>query len=206
MSADVVVIDYGMGNLRSIANALQTVGAVVEVSSDPERIGSAGRLVLPGVGAFGRSMQELRERGLIEPMSEAVSRWVPFLGICLGFQVLFEGSTEFGEHEGVGWVSGRVDRFDDTDLIVPHMGWNFVTPSRAHPLFKGLDAGGHFYFVHSYRPEGVRESETLATTEYGEDFVCAVHHNSVVGTQFHPEKSGPMGLQMLENFLSWSPA
>jgi glutamine amidotransferase len=202
----VVVIDYGMGNLRSIANALGKVGASVDITSDPSRVAKAQRLVLPGVGAFGRSMEELAGRELIGPISEAVDRGVPLLGICLGFQVLFEASTEFGDNDGLGLMAGRCDRFDDTDLIVPHVGWNRVEPRRSHPLFDGLESGGYFYFVHSFRPESTHDDDVLATTEYGDDFVCSVHKGSVVGTQFHPEKSGRLGMKMLTNFMAWNPS
>jgi glutamine amidotransferase len=202
---EVLVIDYGMGNLRSITNALRAVGGDVEVSSEPHRVDLAPRLVLPGVGAFGRSMLELRDRALIAPIQRVVEAGKPFLGICLGFQVFFECSTEYGAHDGLGFVSGRVNRFEGPDLIVPHMGWNRLDLLRDHALLKGIHSGAFVYFVHSYRPTGVATPEALATSDYGGSFVAAVARDNLAGFQFHPEKSGRVGLRMLENFLAWRP-
>ena len=202
---EVVVIDYGMGNLRSIANALRAVGADVEVSSDPDTVASAERLVLPGVGAFGRAMQEIDDRQLMEPIVESIRSGQPLLGICVGYQVLFEGSTEQGRHRGIGLFSGCVERFDDESLIVPHMGWNRIEILREHSLFDGVPSGSFVYFVHSYRPVDVPSEQALTTTPYEDDFVSAIARDNVVGCQFHPEKSGTVGLRILENFLRWRP-
>lgn len=201
----VTVVDAGMGNIHSISSALHTVGGEVEVTAVPERILASERLVLPGVGAFGRCMAELGERHLLEPLQAYHRSGRPMLGICLGFQVLFQDSTELGVHRGLGWIDGHVEQFENTDLIVPHMGWNRVVSVDHHHLMDGVEDGAHAYFVHSYRPVRVPESAVVATSDYGEHFVCAVGLENVVGVQFHPEKSGPVGLRMLANFLRWSP-
>lgn len=202
---DVALVDYGMGNLRSLSNALKAVGADLAVTSDPARVLEARRVVLPGVGAFGRCMAELRERSLLAPVERFLDSGRPLLGICVGFQVLFDESTEHGSHRGMGRVPGRIERFDEPDLIVPHMGWNSVAIRQPHPLLDGIESGAHFYFVHSYRPRLVPDSASLATSDYGSEFVCAVASDNLAGVQFHPEKSGPVGLRLLSNFLSWSP-
>lgn len=201
----VLVIDYGMGNLRSIANALREVGAEVTVGDDPRLVYAANRIVLPGVGAFSRSMQELASRELLGPLGDAVRGGKPLLGICLGFQVLFASSTEHGEHAGMGYVSGRVERFEGDGLIVPHMGWNRIVTERPHPLLEGVTSGSHVYFVHSYRPVHTDPSDVLARTDYGGWFTSAVARSNVAGYQFHPEKSGHVGLRLLQNFLTWEP-
>jgi glutamine amidotransferase len=205
----VVVIDYGMGNLRSIGNALRAVGADVLVSQDPAAVASAERLVLPGVGAFGMSMHELGARKLLGPILDAVQAGRPLLGICLGYQVLFERSNEHGEHAGMGLFEGSVERFDQPGLIVPHMGWNRIlfesSSGPPHPVLEGLSSGAFVYFVHSYRSIDVSDADALTRTDYGELFVSGVARDNLVGFQFHPEKSGPVGLRILRNFLSWSP-
>ena len=203
----VVVVDYGMGNLASMTNALQHLGASPLIAADAQTIAGADRLVLPGVGAFGRCTHELHERGLIGPLAAFRASGRPILGVCLGFQVLFERSFEYGEHTGLGWIEGRVTRFNEPGLIIPHMGWNQVqvTQSQSHPLFYGVSSGSHVYFVHSYRPEAVRDEVILAHTDYGGGFPCAVARENVAGVQFHPEKSGPVGLKILKNFLTWRP-
>lgn len=204
--SDVTVIDAGMGNLASISNALRSVGANVKVTSTPSEVANAARLVLPGVGAFGRCVSELRKRRLRVPLEQRIAAGVPVLGICIGFQVLFKSSDELGFHRGLGHVPGKVQRFDEPDLIVPHMGWNIVHPKREHPLLSDLPETSYVYFVHSFRPIGVPDKYVLATTDYGSDFVSAVSVNNLVGVQFHPEKSGPTGLRMLTNFLDWDPS
>jgi imidazole glycerol phosphate synthase glutamine amidotransferase subunit len=204
--ADVLVIDYGMGNLRSLTNALRALGAQVQVSDDPRLIYTSERLILPGVGAFGRSMQELGSRDLLAPLNDAVRGGKPLLGICLGFQVLFGSSTEHGEHPGLGYVSGRIERFEGEGLIVPHMGWNRLVLERPHALLEGVASGAHVYFVHSYRPAEADADDVLARTDYGGWFVSAVARGNVAGLQFHPEKSGPVGLRLLSNFLTWEPS
>jgi len=204
--SDVTVIDAGMGNLASISNALRTVGGNVNVTSTPSDILKANRLVLPGVGAFGRCISELRKRRLRVPLEARIKAGVPVLGICIGFQALFKSSDELGFHRGLGHVPGKVKRFDDDELIVPHMGWNIMHPKRDHPLFSDLPETSYVYFVHSFRPVTVPDKYVLATTDYGDDFVSAVATENLVGVQFHPEKSGPTGLRMLTNFLGWDPS
>lgn len=202
---NVTVIDAGMGNLRSISNALAVVGGEVNLTANPEEIARADRLVLPGVGAFGRCMMELAERGLLDPLQRRIDSGCPVFGICLGFQVLFERSTEHGDHAGLGRIPGRVTPLDQPGLIVPHMGWNEAHQTRGHEIFDGIATASHFYFDHSYRPVDVADENTLAVTDYGDNFVCVVGHRNLLGAQFHPEKSGPVGLRMLKNFLRWNP-
>jgi imidazole glycerol-phosphate synthase subunit HisH len=203
--AGVLVIDYGMGNLRSIANALRALGVEPTVSDDPRLLYTSERLVLPGVGAFGESMRELEARGLLAPLHDAVRGGKPLLGICLGFQALFDASTEHGDHRGLGYVPGRIERFEGAGLVVPHMGWNRLVFERPHALLEGVPSGAHVYFVHSYRPAEADAGDVLARTDYGGWFVSAVARGNVAGYQFHPEKSGPVGLRLLSNFLTWEP-
>ena len=200
MSA-VAIVDYGMGNLRSLANALRAVGAEPELVEAPERLSEYDRAVLPGVGAFGASMRNLRSVGYDQAIREYVASGRPLLGICLGFQVLFERGTEGGDHEGLGLVPGRVRRFE-TSLHVPHVGWNAVR-TQGHTLWDGLGEAPHMYFVHSYHADDVGADDVIGVTDYGERFVSAVARGNVAGTQFHPEKSGPDGLRVLHNFVRW---
>ncbi|MCA9565459.1 MAG: imidazole glycerol phosphate synthase subunit HisH [Myxococcales bacterium] len=201
----VTVVDYGMGNIASLRNAFAKVGAEVSLSHDADEIASAERLALPGVGAFGRCTAELRERGIFEAVAAALRSGRPVLGICLGFQVLFERSTEFGQHQGFGRFAGVVDAFDSGNVVVPHMGWNSLELVREHPIFHGVPSGSHVYFLHSFRPTFDDQPAVLARTEYDGTFTSAVGSENVVGFQFHPEKSGPVGLRLLANFLSWKP-
>ncbi len=204
MSTRVAIVDYEMGNLRSIANAMRAVGGDVQLVRDAAELDGVEHLVLPGVGAFGASMANLRERGLDVAIREHVAAGRPFLGICLGFQVLFARETEHGEHVGLGLLDGTVSRFE-TSLHVPHVGWNVLLPRQQHPVLAGLPEGAHMYFVHSFRPVGVDDDAVLAESEYDGRFVCAVARGSLVGTQFHPEKSGRDGLRLLQNFVTWRP-
>jgi len=203
MTHPIVVVDYGMGNLRSVSKALERVGAEVTVSSRPQEVERAEKLVLPGVGASKAAMAELRRRGLIEPIREWLSQDRPFLGICLGLQLLFERSFEEGEHHGLGVLEGDVVRFQPVDLSlkVPHMGWNQLAVCPGVPIFTGVPEGAYVYFVHSYyvRP---REEVIAAETEYGQSFCSAVWKGNLFATQFHPEKSQKVGLQILANFVS----
>ena len=203
----VTIVDYGIGNLRSIEKALEHVGACVERSDCPDRIAAASRLVLPGVGAFGACMNEVRRRGLDGPVLEAVAGGVPFLGVCVGMQMLFEESEERGLHKGLGILPGRVIRFrhsygTGSMLKVPHMGWNALRPRRASCLLRGLRPGAHCYFVHSYHATAVDDECIVATCHYGVDFPAVVARNNVCGMQFHPEKSQHNGLAMLKNFVA----
>jgi glutamine amidotransferase len=200
----ITVVDYGMGNLRSVRNALDLLGADVHITDQPQDILQAERLILPGVGAFGRAMENLRERGLIDPLNEKVlNQKTPVLAICLGMQLLAEKSYEHGEYEGLGWIPGSVHLFDN-DLPVPHVGWNEIMVQGEPPLFQGLaSVNREFYFVHSYHVE--TNANIAATAGYGSEFVAAVHKDNIFGTQFHPEKSQQNGLTVLRNFIQWEP-
>ena len=203
----ITIIDYGMGNLRSVFNALTLLGEDAHITSDPDEVLRAERLILPGVGAFGLAMHNLRERGLIDPLNEKViQQGTPILAICLGMQLLAESSSEHGDHAGLGWIPGRVRMFEMDGLKVPHVGWNDITVQGDPPLFKGLGSNKEFYFVHSYHFETDEAQVIAATTDYGYDFVAAVHRDNIFGTQFHPEKSQDNGLRVLRNFIAWEPA
>lgn len=194
------LVDYGIGNLRSVQKALEHVGAAVQLTDDPAAILSAGKVVLPGVGAFGDGMNGLRARGLVDVVREVVRRGTPLLGICVGMQVLFERSEELGEHEGLGVFPGRVRRFPVSALKVPHTGWNQIEPRRAHPLLHSLPRGAYAYFNHGYFCEACPE-DILAVTDYGGPYACMVGRGRVYGIQFHPEKSQGIGLRLLRNFV-----
>jgi imidazole glycerol-phosphate synthase subunit HisH len=198
------IIDYGIGNLRSVEKALEMVGADVIRTDDPAAIARAERLVLPGVGAFGACAAEIRRRGLEQPILDAVERGIPLLGVCVGMQLLFDLSEEMGEHRGLGLLQGRVIRFEapleGPPLKVPHMGWNPVEIVRDTPLTGGLDGAPHYYFVHSYHAAPENESDILGLTDYGVRFASMVHRDNVYGVQFHPEKSQAAGLAILRNF------
>ena len=199
----VTIIDYGIGNLRSIEKALEHVGATVVRSDDPDDLDRASHLVLPGVGAFGACVDEVRRRDLIAPIDRAVTRGIPFLGICVGMQMLFEVGMERGEHRGLGILPGRVIRFEERKrLKVPQIGWNQLKSARPSPLLEGLGPAPWCYFVHSYHAAPEEKSDVIATTEYGEDFPSVVGRDNVFGVQFHPEKSQRTGLRILENFAS----
>jgi len=204
----VTIIDYGIGNLRSIEKAFERVGASVHRTDDPQAVRTAERLVLPGVGAFGACIAEIRARDLEDPIRDAVDAGTPFLGVCVGMQLLFDVGLEKGTHEGLGVLPGRVVHFQEAetasadDLIVPHMGWNALAPTRSHPFLDGLPDPAYVYFVHSYHVEAANEAHVLATTHYDHDFPAVVQHENVLGVQFHPEKSQASGLRMLDNFAT----
>lgn len=200
----VTIVDYRMGNLHSIANALRAVGATVTLANSPAQLEEAGHVVLPGVGAFGASMANLAQAGLDTALREHARRGRPLLGICLGFQVLFERGTEHGQHSGLGLFAGTVDRFV-TRLHVPHVGWNEIVGSQHHPLLARIPDHTHMFFVHSFRPVDTNPRDVLATSDYDGEFCCAVARDNVAGTQFHPEKSGEAGLRLLADFVRWSP-
>ncbi len=197
--AGIVVVDYGIGNLRSVEKALQQVGAEVLVSADPADLSAAQGVVLPGVGAFGDGMARLRAAGLVPALEGLVARGVPLLGICLGMQLLFEESEEMGTFAGLGLLPGCVRRFPQ-GLRVPHIGWNQVHVVRPSPLLAGVPQDTYAYFVHSYCVIPADEETVLATTDYGGPYASVVGRGRVFGLQFHPEKSQEVGLRMLANF------
>jgi len=202
-SLNVAVVDYDAGNTLSVTRALQKIGARVDLTPDPEKVEAAAAVVLPGVGAFGDCMQELRARGMDEACLETYRTGKPFLGVCVALQVFFEGSEESPGVEGLGLLPGRVVRFDVEDLKVPHMGWNELEVVRDHPVLDGL-SGEAFYFVHSYHPEPEEPSDLLGIADYGGAFCAAAGRENLVAVQFHPEKSSRAGLALYENFLSWA--
>ena len=199
----VAVIDYDAGNTHSVTRALEKVGARVDLTPDPERVARAEAVVLPGVGAFGDCVRKLEERAMDEACREAIAAGKPFLGVCVGLQVLFEGSEESPGVEGLGVLPGTVVRFEVGDLKVPHMGWNQLDVAREHPLFEGLH-GEAFYFVHSYYPDPAERCDVLGTAEYGARFCAAAGRENLAAVQFHPEKSSRAGLELYENFLRWA--
>jgi glutamine amidotransferase len=201
----IAIIDYGMGNLGSITKALQFVGADVVLTEDPSVAAEAERLVLPGVGAFGDGMKNLRERGFIPVLEDAMQKRKPFLGVCLGMQLLAKKSYEFGEHEGLDWIDAEVKKLEvPAPLKVPHVGWNTVEWKSEHPLLSGPKQSD-FYFVHSYHLVLADESRVIGTTNHGGAIVAAVAWDNIFATQFHPEKSQKDGLKILENFFHWQP-
>jgi glutamine amidotransferase len=195
----IAILDYGMGNLRSVEKAFEHVGAQVQITHDAERIRSAAALVLPGVGAFPKAMQAIGERGLDELVHERRAAGVPVLGICLGMQLLFERSVELGGAEGLGLLPGEVRGLPAPGLKIPQIGWNAVSWRRESPISDGLPNPAAFYHVHSFAPVA-SNGVVLGTAEYGSEFVTAVARDGVYGVQFHPEKSGPDGLALLRNF------
>ncbi|MEA2174441.1 MAG: imidazole glycerol-phosphate synthase subunit HisH [Blastocatellia bacterium] len=197
---DVAIIDYGVGNLRSVEKAFQAAGCEAVLSGDESVLREARRLVLPGVGAFGACMSALKKRGFDELVRERVDEGTPLLGVCVGMQMLFEVSEEFGQRAGLGFLRGRVRRFDN-GLHVPQVGWNVVKQSAwAQSLFEGIEDGTFFYFVHSYYCDALDQRDVLGLTDYGLDYASAVGRGRVFGVQFHPEKSQAAGLRLLRNF------
>jgi imidazole glycerol-phosphate synthase subunit HisH len=196
----IVVLDYGMGNLRSVEKALERVGAEPRVTADQEAVRAADGVILPGVGAFPKAMRNLRELELDVLIAERLAAGVPTLGICLGLQLLFEASSENEGAWGLGLLQGRVDRLPAPGLKVPHIGWNAVRWSRASRLTADLPDECPFYFVHTFAPIPTADEDVLGTAVYGEPFTCAVEHEPLYGVQFHPEKSSVHGLKLLENF------
>ena len=195
----IAIIDYGMGNLRSVQKACEYVGYDARITADKQTIRDASHVILPGGGAARDALQNLRERGLFDEAIRAAESGKPFLGICLGMQLLFDRRLENGEHECLGLVPGEVVPFRVNGLRVPHMGWNSLQ-IRNNPLFSREESGSYVYFVHSYHAQGVEEGDIIATCEYGYPFTAAVRRGNVFGTQFHPEKSGAVGIAMIKNF------
>ena len=199
---DVILIDAGTGNLRSVQKALENVGANVERTGDPKKILTGKRIILPGVGAFGDFMSGLRQRGLEEAVQDIVKRDIPLLGICVGMQALFEIGEEMGDHKGLSLLEGGVARFAESlSVKIPHTGWNQVEVRNETPLFHGIDSGEYVYFNHSYFCQPGKPSDIAATTDYGLIYTCAVQDKNIFGVQFHPEKSQAVGLRVLKNFL-----
>ncbi len=201
----IVLIDYGLGNLRSVQKAFEHLGVQVTLTQDPGQVARADKLILPGVGAFSAGMVGLRQRGLVEPIKQAVRAGVPFIGICLGMQLLFDESEEVGQgfqpEKGLGLLPGQVVLMRGKGLQVPHMGWNQIQPVRDSLLLRGVSPGAFAYFVHSYICQPADVQVILATTDYGSEFASVVGAGNVWGIQFHPEKSQRTGLQVLRNFL-----
>jgi glutamine amidotransferase len=197
------IVDYGMGNIRSVLNALREVQAEGELVSDPRDIARRGKLILPGVGAFGEAMANLRRSGIDRSLDEARRAGALILGICLGMQLLLGSSEEGGTHAGLGWIQGRVLRFPDrAELRVPHMGWNELRFKREHALTRGVDDGSDVYFLHSYYCSCEEPGDVLATATHGVEFTAMLARDNLMGIQFHPEKSQHPGIAMLRNFVS----
>jgi len=195
----IAVVDYGIGNLGSVTKGFRRAGAEVELTGDPDRLRQAAALVLPGDGAFGAAIAEIESRGLLPVLHEAVEMGTPLFGICIGMQLLFEESEEHGQNRGLGLLPGRVRRFDE-GLPVPHMGWNTLRARRPHALLEGVADGSHVYFVHSYYCDAP-DDVVIAESDYGRAFPAIVGRGSVVGMQFHPEKSQAVGLRLVANFV-----
>ncbi len=199
----IAIIDYGAGNLMSVKKALDFIGAESKITMDKERIKSASHIILPGVGSFGDAMKSMEERGLVETVKSAALSGKPFLGICLGLQLLFGGSDESNGVEGLKVLNGKISSIPkNMGLKVPHMGWNSVSVQQNGGIFKDIPDESYFYFVHSYYLNGADEADVAGTTEYGVNIQCAVQRGNLCATQFHPEKSGEIGLKLLENFLA----
>jgi len=203
LSDNIVIIDYKMGNLKSVEKAFAKVGADVIISNDSQIIKNASKIVLPGVGAFKDGMKYLKELGLIDVLhKEVLQNKKPFLGICLGMQLIAKKSYENGKTEGLAWIDGIVVKFDSSNLKVPHVGWNNVTYKKENVLFKDIPNSSDFYFVHSYHFTSLEDAVT-SSTDYGDDFVSSLQKENIFAVQFHPEKSQKVGLKFLENFVSF---
>jgi len=197
------IIDYGRGNLRSVENAFLAIGADAVLITQPEELADITHLVVPGQGEFGDCAANLKKQGMFEPIRQWVAEDKPYLGICVGYQLIFETGEESPEAEGLGLIKGTVKRFPDVGLKIPHMGWNSVKLTDPdHPIWAGLPEEPFFYFVHSYYPEPENENHVAAICDYALPFAAAVTRNNLIATQFHPEKSQHNGLQLLRNFIS----
>ena len=196
------VIDYGGGNIRSLIQALEKLGTSPELVTSPEQLGPLSHLFFPGQGAFGDCMKKLRGLGLVEPIFEWIQQDKPFFGICVGYQLLFEDSEESPESKGLSVLEGKVVRFREEGIKVPHMGWNSLNIEKNNPLLSGLGEDPRFYFIHSYHIECKQPDEVLATTTYGYEFPSVIKKGNIMGAQFHPEKSHKFGIQFLKNFAA----
>lgn len=199
---ETIIVDYGMGNLRSVEKALENVGGSPVISGEPHTVRNADRLILPGVGAFGDAMENLRRRGLDDAIRHAVRDGKPLLGLCLGLQLLFTRSEEFGSHEGLDLIPGVVLKIDEPGLRVPHVGWNQIEGAQSNPLLDGIPEGSYFYFVHSFCVKPDNPGDILRWTRYGRRFCSIACRDKIWGAQFHPEKSQDVGKQLLRNFLT----
>jgi len=200
MEKFVAVIDYGLGNLRSVSKAIEAIGASAKVTNNPKDLENASAIVLPGVGAFQRAMQNLSVIDIIPSLKKEIKKGKPFLGICLGLQILFTESDEHGRSAGLDIIEGKVKKFTSS-VKIPHMGWNTLSQSTENKLFAEISNKSYFYFVHSYYVEPEDKKCIIGTTEYGEQFASAINRGNIWGVQFHPEKSHDLGLKVLENFI-----
>ncbi|MEA3487244.1 MAG: imidazole glycerol phosphate synthase subunit HisH [Thermodesulfobacteriota bacterium] len=199
----VAIIDYGAGNLTSVARALEHIGVTCKITDRYEEILSSERIIFPGVGAAGKAMEVIRHRNLDKAIHAVVARETPFLGICMGAQIIL-GESEENDTTCLNIIPGIARRFPDGDIKIPHMGWNDISVVRSHPVLEGLDGGAQFYFVHSYYPAPEKKENIIATTDYGVSFASIIGRDNVIATQFHLEKSGRHGLKILKNFCDWN--
>ena len=201
--SNIAIIDYGMGNLRSVQKGFEKVGATAQITSDPDQVAAADKVVLPGVGAFEDAIAELKRQDLVQPVLDAIDSGRPFLGICLGLQLLFDVSYENGEHKGLGVIPGRVVRFElPREYSVPHMGWNQLLIRRKAPILEGIKEGTQVYFVHSYYVVPDDPAVIATETDYPDPFCSMIWRDNLYATQFHPEKSQSEGLKILKNFAA----
>ncbi|HSA59249.1 MAG TPA: imidazole glycerol phosphate synthase subunit HisH [bacterium] len=199
----IAIVDYGMGNLRSVQKAFEKIGAKAVVTSDAGEVQQAEKVVLPGVGAFGACMENLEKLGLVPTIRRVIDDKKPFLGICMGLQVLFDEGEEFGKHKGLGIIPGKVIRFKlGKQFKIPHMGWNRIHKKRRHPVLAEIDENAYFYFVHSYHVVPKDPQVIATTTDYGKEFVSSIARDNIFACQFHPEKSQGLGLKMLKAFAN----
>jgi glutamine amidotransferase len=202
MKPKIVIIDYGMGNLRNVQKAFEKIGSDARLTRNKNEIGRASAIVLPGVGAFKDCVENLKKYGLVEPLLRSIEKGKPYLGICLGLQILFSESEEFGSHKGLDLIKGKVVRFvPDPEHKVPHMGWNTIEKEKEGPMLQGIERGDFFYFVHSYYVIPDKTQWISSFTTYGKPFVSSIWKENLFATQFHPEKSQQKGLRILENFV-----
>ncbi|MDX1522484.1 MAG: imidazole glycerol phosphate synthase subunit HisH [Anaerolineae bacterium] len=201
--SQLVIVDYGVGNFRNVQKGFEAVGVAAEITASVQALTEAHAVVLPGVGAFGDAMSNLRARDQVQPVLDAAAAGKPIFGICVGLQLLFDESDEMGHHQGLGLIPGKVIRFSH-ELTVPHMGWNQIEPAGDHPLLKNVAWGDYAYFAHSYHAQPSDQADVVACTDYGTRFPSIVSRDNVCAIQFHPEKSQRVGLQILKNFAEWA--